>query len=72
MSFATEIREIRLHCLLSQEAFAQALGVSFTTINRWESGKSLPSYKTMKLINDYCKVNNIEFNISKEVIEQNG
>ena len=27
---------------MSQEAFAQALGVSFTTVNRWETGKSKP------------------------------
>ena len=54
---------------MSQEAFAQALGVSFTTVNRWESGKSKPSYKTMKIIDDYCKVHNIDFDISKDLLE---
>ena len=50
--------------LLSQEAFAQAVGVSFTTVNRWESGKCKPTFKTMKLIDDFCKAQGIDFNIS--------
>lgn len=69
MSFSTDIKIIRQKSLLSQEAFAQILGVSFTTVNRWETGKSKPSYKTMKLINDYCKANNIDFDISKHLLE---
>lgn len=71
MSFRNEIKIIRQKCLLSQEAFAQELGVSFTTVNRWESGKSKPSYKAMKQIDEYCKAHNIDFDISKEmVVEQ--
>lgn len=69
MSFSTDIKIIRQKSLFSQEAFAQILGVSFTTINRWETGKSKPSYKTMKLIDDYCKANNIDFDISKQLLE---
>lgn len=70
MSFSTDIKIIRQKSLLSQEAFAQILGVSFTTVNRWETGKSKPSYKTMKLIDDYCKANNINFDISKQLSEE--
>lgn len=69
MSFSKDIKNIRQKSLMSQEAFAQALGVSFTTVNRWESGKSKPSYKTMKIIDDYCKVHNIDFDISKDLLE---
>ena len=68
MSFSSDIKIIRQKCFLSQEAFAKVLGVSFTTVNRWECGKSKPSYKTMKLIDDYCKANNIDFDISKELL----
>lgn len=32
-------------------------------MNRWETGKAKPTYKTMKLINDYCQSHNIEFDI---------
>lgn len=70
MNFSNNIKSIRQRSLLSQEAFAQALGVSFATINRWESGKSIPSYKAMKLIDIYCKANNIDFDISKELLEE--
>lgn len=71
MSFSTDIKVIRQKSLLSQEAFAQALGVSFTTVNRWEGGKSKPSYKAMKLIDEFCKENNIDFDVSKEIIGGN-
>lgn len=72
MSFSNDIKMIRQKCLLSQQDFAKVLGVSFATINRWESGKSKPTYKTMKLIDDYCKKNNIDFDISKELMGMNG
>ena len=70
MSFSNDIKVIRQKSLLSQEAFAQILGVSFTTVNRWETGKSKPSYKTMKLIDVFCKSNNIDFDISKELVKE--
>lgn len=69
MSFNSDIKVIRQKSLLSQEAFAQCLGVSFTTVNRWETGKSKPSYKTMKLIDGFCRKNGIDFDISKELME---
>lgn len=70
MNFSKDIRKVRKSAMLSQEAFAQELGVSFTTVNRWESGKSKPSYKGMKIIDDYCKAHNIDFDISKELLEE--
>lgn len=70
MSFSEDIKTVRKKSLLSQEAFAQALGVSFTTVNRWETGKSRPSYKAMKLIDVFCKDNGIIFDISEELFEK--
>ena len=67
MNFSENIKKIRQQRFLSQEAFAKELGVSFATVNRWESNKSKPTYKTMKLIDDYCRSNNIDFDISKEI-----
>lgn len=69
MSFANNIKVVRQKSLLSQEAFAKALGVSFTTVNRWETGKSKPSYKAMKQIDDFCKQNQVNFDISQEILE---
>ena len=63
MTFCEAIKKIRQDCLLSQEAFAKELGVAFTTVNRWETGKAKPTYKTMKLINQFCQKNSINFDI---------
>lgn len=69
MSFCDDIRDIRQKCFMSQEAFAKELGVSFATVNRWESGKTKPTYKTMKLIDDFCKRRNINFDVLQELEE---
>lgn len=61
MSFSEAIKQIRCKSLLSQEAFAKMLGVSFTTVNRWETGKSKPSLKTLRVIDEYCKSKDIDF-----------
>lgn len=37
------IRTIRKTLGLSQERFAQKLGVSFATVNRWEKGRAKPT-----------------------------
>ena len=67
MNFSEKIKQIRQQRFMSQEAFAKELGVSFATVNRWESGKSKPTYKTMKLIDDYCRCNNIDFDVTKAI-----
>lgn len=65
MKFAEEIKELRQKCLLSQVDFAKEIGVSFSTINRWETGKAKPNYKTLKRIYEYCKNNAIAFAYSE-------
>ena len=67
MSFSDDIKNIRKQCFLSQDAFAKELGIAFSTVNRWETGKAKPNYKTMKLIDDFCKKNRIDFNIIKDL-----
>lgn len=37
------IRDLRLLTGLTQEQFAATIGVTFSTINRWENGHSQPS-----------------------------
>lgn len=67
MSFAEDIKKIRLKAFMTQEVFAKELGVSFNTVNRWETGKQKPSIKFMKRIDDYCKKNHIDFDIAEEL-----
>lgn len=44
------IRALRQLTGLSQEQFAAALGVAFSTINRWENGHMQPSPLALKQI----------------------
>ena len=69
MDFSVLIKELRLKLLLSQADFAKEIGVSFSTVNRWETGKTRPNYKAIKSINEYCKSNNVDFCLDKEVLE---
>ena len=39
----TEIRELRKSLSLTQEEFAHAVAVTFSTVNRWENGHAKPS-----------------------------
>ena len=38
-AFSKEIKELRTTLGLTQEQFAAKLGVTFTTVNRWENNK---------------------------------
>ena len=60
MTFSEIVKTIRHECYLSQQAFADELGVSFSTVNRWENGRAIPSYKAMKKLIVYCKLLNID------------
>ena len=51
MSFAQLVRELRDTMQLSQEKFADELGMTFATINRWENGHATPSPLALKQIN---------------------
>ena len=42
------IRKNRRESNLSQEAFAERLGVSFQTVSKWESGTNEPDIATLK------------------------
>jgi DNA-binding protein len=35
--------------------------VAFSTINRWEAGKTRPNIKAMKNIKAYCEKNNLPY-----------
>lgn len=67
MSFSEDIKTLRQNCLLSQEAFAKELGVSFATVNRWETEKTKPTYKTLRIIKDYCSKNGIVFDLNSKI-----
>lgn len=61
MTFSDKVRTARYQLGLSQERLAAKLGVSFSTVNRWEKGHAMPSYLALDRFNALCKENNIEF-----------
>lgn len=61
MSFSEDLRKIRERSFLTQEAFAKEMNVSFSTVNRWEGGRSKPNLTAMKNIKVFCAERNIEY-----------
>lgn len=62
MILPVEIKRLRTRCFLTQEDFAKKLGVAFSTVNRWEQGKSKPNLVAMKNIKAFCEENDIAYN----------
>lgn len=61
MEFADQVKYVRKQLKLSQEKLASLLGVSFATVNRWETGHSMPAYKTQQSFIALCKESKINF-----------
>ena len=55
MNYALAIKELRNVMVLSQTEFAEKMGVSFATVNRWENGRHEPTYKAKRQIIALCK-----------------
>ncbi len=53
--FPALVKQVRRQLALSQEDLARHLGVSYTTVNRWENGKSKPSKLAKAKFHAYCK-----------------
>ncbi len=64
LDYATVIINLRIKLNLSQMALAELLGVSFTSVNRWENGKYAPT-KLVKKIELLCQENNIQMEVIK-------
>lgn len=61
MTFAENIKQARQRVFLSQDAFAKILDVNFTTVSRWETGRSKTNLSTMKKIKKFCKDNGVDY-----------
>lgn len=61
MILPEEIKRLRTRCFLTQDNFANKLGVTFSTVNRWEQGKSKPNLVVMKNIKTFCDENDIAY-----------
>jgi DNA-binding transcriptional regulator YiaG len=53
------LKAIRKELNISQEILARALSVSFSSVNRWENGKSKPNPIVLVVLKDYAAKNNV-------------
>ncbi len=49
------IQEIRRGLRVTQEDFAHMVGVTFSTVNRWENGKSKPNRIAQRILAGFEK-----------------
>lgn len=61
MEFKDKLKKARLQVMLSQQDMAKELGVSFSSVNRWESGVRQPNYAAQRAFKEFCDKHSIEF-----------
>ncbi len=69
MSFSSLIREVRQNLNISQEQLARDIDVSFSTINRWENGRTIPSKLASRRFIEYCKQHGINQETINKLLE---
>ncbi len=70
ISSPSEIHSLRNHLGLTQEQFAERLGVAFTTVNRWEGGDSKPQRAALEVLERMKQEAGIESGAVVDVSEQ--
>ncbi len=57
MEYCKLVKEVRRKLNYTQKDLADALDVSYATVNRWENNQSLPSKLAIKSFRDFCENN---------------
>lgn len=60
MTFVEYVKEVRTALGLSQHKFAKAININYTTLNRWEKERIVPSRLARKSFFDFCQTKGIE------------
>lgn len=60
MTFSERVKAVRNQLEITQEELAHKLGVSFATVNRWESGSYKPSKMGQRVFEEFVEKNNID------------
>jgi DNA-binding XRE family transcriptional regulator len=67
MTFSEYVRKVRRGLDMSQQELAKELNVNYTTVNRWEKKRVVPSNLAKKSFIDFCISRDIE--IPPEILE---
>ncbi len=67
MNFPKQIKYVRKQLGFSQKEMADALNVSFATINRWENAKVNPSNLAQRTFYDFCKKNSFKEDVLRRL-----
>lgn len=59
MNYSEKIKQLRLRLIMTQQEFADMLGVSYESVSRWENGKNEPRMKVKRKIVAMLKKNRI-------------
>lgn len=60
INYQKAVKELRDKLIMTQKEFANLLGVSFASINRWETGTNKPTTEAKRKIVKLCKENNVK------------
>ena len=66
MTLSQKVGYIRAERLLSQQEFADAVGVSYSTVSRWEREKRKPQAKAIGKLMIWCKNNGVDLSDVEE------
>jgi transcriptional regulator with XRE-family HTH domain len=65
MLFSDKVKRVRLELYLTQKQLGSMLGVSFSTVNRWEKGHHEPTFLVRGKFDELCKKKDIFFEEDK-------
>jgi transcriptional regulator with XRE-family HTH domain len=60
MKYCEFVKKVRKQLNYTQKELADALNVSYATVNRWENSQVLPSKLAVKSFLDFCENNFID------------
>ena len=61
MTFGEAVLKLRSERRISQRQLADELNVSFTSVNRWENGRTMPNKMTVLVIRQYYVDHGLDF-----------
>ena len=61
MKFSDKVKYVRMKLELSQEMLAKELGVSYSTVSRWERENREPQMATLGKFYNFCEKKEIRF-----------